>query len=483
MLQPEKGMRRHPSTRRALFKRRCLGIAAAAVFLLAAPSGPAAALGGADGDVLRPPVDLDVGFDARIRDVTLHNLLDLDTATESGPPSDAHFFRIRCRINADLIHRSGICLSARFTTEWRKYLDPYLSPEKAEIILDNFYVDIPALPYVPLSLRIGRQDLVRGEGFVLLEGGPNDGSRSIYQNAVTLGADGAVFGLQQTEIDVFAIRNLVKDGFVIANDRDFWLRNEDETAFGLYVTHFGSAAKNETYYIYKEQDFVYKEHDFVSKDIDSEPGTDARLHTLGTRMSGEIPWRLSFAAEGALQFGHHDDAETGVKISNHKAYGIHGWLSRSFFALFGPSIKIGTVFLSGDDAKTNENESWNPIYSRWPMWSELYIYTLIPEENRVAYWTNLFSLNMQVGLALSGSTELTYTFHNLRAIHPMPEDRQVAPYGSGKDRGDIHAWRLSAKLSDSISGHFLLERFVPGDFYNVPKDDAYFIRWELMVRI
>ena len=112
------------------------------------------------------------------------------------------------------------------------------------MILDNLYLDIPKVPCIPASLRIGRQDIVRGEGFILMEGGPLDGSRSIYQNAILLGLDGQQLGLDKTKLELMAIRNLAWDPMVIANgpsdaEKDDGKRKIvewDETAFGLYVT-------------------------------------------------------------------------------------------------------------------------------------------------------------------------------------------------------------------------------------------------------
>ncbi len=38
--------------------------------------------------------------------------------------------------------------------------------------------------------------------------------------------------------------------------------------------------------------------------------------------------------------------------------------------------------MSGDDPSTDDNEGWDPLFSRWPKWSELYIYSLATEGGR-----------------------------------------------------------------------------------------------------
>jgi hypothetical protein len=457
-----------------------LASAFAGLLLAALPSPGAAQSGTAVYNPPPPPVDLDLGFDTRVRQVTIHNLLDFDSDGASGFPSDAAFFRVRHRILADLKFRPGFELKTRFTTEWRKYLDPWVTPEKTEIILDNFYLNIPQVADLPLGLRIGRQDIIRGEGFVLLEGGPNDGSRSIYHNAVLVMLDGDALGLRRAKIDLFAIRNPAYDDFVVANDLERPIVGKDETAFGVYLTQpVPMVGKNESYYIYKEEE------------PESAPEPDTKLHTLGTRSSGDLPWDLRFGLEAAYQFGEHADPADGKKLSDHRAFGGYLWVSRNFLTLLHPSIKLGAFYLSGDDPDSDDNQGWNPLFSRWPKWSELYIYSQINEQNGVAYWTNIMSLNAQVGLKLSGAVGATYTFHHFTA--PERSGLPPARRGSGDTRGDLHTFLVSATLSDNISAHFLAERFDPGDFYKdplvdpldetqgtKPKDDAYFLRWEVM---
>jgi hypothetical protein len=55
-----------------------------------------------------------------------------------------------------------------------------------EVIFDNFYVDLKKPGGAPVDFRIGRQDLIGqyGEGFLISDGTPGDGSRTFYFNAV-----------------------------------------------------------------------------------------------------------------------------------------------------------------------------------------------------------------------------------------------------------------------------------------------------------
>ena len=457
------------------------------------------------------PLDFDGGFDTRIRQVSRVNLLDFDRAIDwnhddialndgSGLASDADLFRVRHRLWGQFRLRSGPRLYARLTTEWWRFVNPWRwnpsTSGKTEVILDNLYLDIPKVPYIPGSLRIGRQDIVRGEGFILLEGGPLDGSRSIYQNAILLGLDGQKLRLAKTKLELMAIRNLAWDPMVIVNgpkdaEKAAGKRKIvewNETAFGLYVTQTSLPKQAiEGYWIYKEQELSSAKDPFL------------KLSTVGARVSGELPQSLRFAAEGAYQFG--TGHTTGVVEEalgfesdfDHRSYGGYAWLSRSFIAMLHPTIKLGAVYLSGDDPDDRDaadpiDQGWVPVFSRWPEWSELYIYTQLDEAplsayaepqlgggRFIAYWTNLRSLNAAVTIQPTGAFKLSYTYHALHAPQASASDL-------GHSRGCLHEWLATTDLGRHASMHFLIERFKPGDFYSHRVDDAWFIRTELMLK-
>jgi hypothetical protein len=487
-----------------------LRIAAAAVAGLALLGGGARAESAAP----PPPVDFDAGFDTRLRSVARVNLLDLDRGTDfnhdadpandgKGLVSDAALFRVRHRLTGQLKLRSGPRLFTRLTAEWWQFTHPWRwnpsSGGKTEVIFDNLYLDLPALPYVPASLRVGRQDLMRGEGFVLLEGGPLDGSRSIYQNAILLGLDGAKLGLRKTKLELMAIRNLAWDPIPLANgasdaDRAAGRRRIlecDETAFGLYVTQTDLRQHAlEGYYIYKEQDptaFLPQRDGTAAVKTDA---LDLELHTVGARAAGTLPAQLRYAAEGAFQRGTQSAVLQAAPGSwsapgsyDHRSFGAHAWVSRSFLLMFRPALKLGALYLSGDrfnGACNREDQSWVPVFSRWPEWSELYIYTLINERGAVAYWSNLSALSVSLNLQLTRALKLTYTYHHLRAPE-IGAYRDAPGFGGGKVRGADHQWWFNAEMGSRVSGHILIERFAPGDFY-AARDDAYFIRTELMLK-
>ena len=419
-----------------------------------------------------PPVKGSFGLDLRFRDEMLHNTLDFNTDAQGGLASDSHYYRLRVRAWTKATLRWGPLLNARVTAEPIKYVDPYLTPAKTEVILDNLYLDVPRLPFVPARLRVGRFDYTLGEGLLLMDGGPGDGSRSYYENALVVDLDNRALGLGEGLLSLIAIRNLMRDPMVLANDAERRLIEKDETAFGLHVSTPQFGAQHELLYLYKEE---------MRGDAKASPPPDTRLHTLGYRVTGELPWKITGAAEGAYQFGERLDWRTGEKLADQHGIGASGWASRPFTAPFAPTIKVGALGLSGDDPGTSDYEAWSPLFSRWPMWSELYIYSLIREGGRVAYWQNMACLHAGLSLRLSSALGLSYTCRFLRAVHALPAGT-ASGFGTGIDRGVLHIWQLTGTLSPNVSMRLIAERLAPGDFYAPPRDDAYFVRWEIMAQ-
>ena len=122
---------------------------------------------------------------------------------------------------------------------------------------------------------------------------------------------------------------------------------------------------------------------------------DRFLHTVGGRVS--VPFGQGWLAVGefAAQHGH----QVGGKQI--RAKGGYGYIKRTFDRLWSPYLQAGYVGLSGSDpSKPDVIGNWDPLFARWPKWSELYVYSQIPE-NGIAYWTNMNIVQMETGVAPS----------------------------------------------------------------------------------
>ncbi|MCK7527640.1 MAG: hypothetical protein MZV64_63530 [Ignavibacteriales bacterium] len=119
------------------------------------------------------------------------------------------------------------------------------------------------------------------------------------------------------------------------------------------------------------------------------------------------------------------------------------------------------ILLSGDDPATARMEGWDPIFSRWPKWSESYIYTYT-RESRPSYWSNLSSVYAQLAFDLGARSDGHLMVMPMGAGHAQAGD---FPGGTGRYRGTLLRGRLNYKVSKYLTGRVVWEHFTPGSFY------------------
>ncbi|MGC8796428.1 alginate export family protein, partial [Thermodesulfovibrio sp.] len=144
-------------------------------------------------------VENEIGASIRLRQEILDNFIYLGTTRAAA--DDRSYFRLRIQLWDNVKFNKEISLYARLATEPRYHVaGPYrvtLDNERNlkrldqdEIFIDNLYLDFKKPFDLPVNLRIGRQDFLGkdmyGEGFIIFDGTPADGSRSFYVNAVKL---------------------------------------------------------------------------------------------------------------------------------------------------------------------------------------------------------------------------------------------------------------------------------------------------------
>jgi hypothetical protein len=119
-----------------------------------------------------------------------------------------------------------------------------------EIIVDRLYLDFKKLFVTGLSLRVGRQNPGEGEGFILFEGTPGDGSRSIYFKAVNLS-----YSCKKSRLELLGIFDPSRDRFLPGiNNQHKPLQDCDDEALGIYYTDKNVAGTSfEAYYFYKKE--------------------------------------------------------------------------------------------------------------------------------------------------------------------------------------------------------------------------------------
>jgi hypothetical protein len=395
------------------------------------------------------------GFRERIRQEYIMNAFDM----ENDLADDRNHIRVRTQLWFSYSPASNLELYTKINNEHRHYFkpDPDLDFDEFihEFILENLYVKLSNIAGTPVSAVIGRQNIIYGEGFLFMDGGPLDGSRTQYFNAVKVTA-----AFEERTVEIHALSDQKRDQYLpIVNSQDKDLIEWDEAGGGIYYTDTSiPETKVEGYYFYKRQ-----KHEEVAI-----PASD--IHTVGARLSGSpLDW-LSYAAEGAYQMGKQvDEYDIG-------AFGGYMYATTKLPVRFAPKLTLGMIYLSGNDPVTDEYEGWNPLYSRWPKWSDLYIYSLATEGGP-AFWQNLSAPFAKLSLKPMERLELVGTIYLMGAPEESPAWWSDL-FATGSERGLLSILKLNWSWTDYLSGHLLWERFDPGDYYAEGSDSAHFLRWE-----
>ncbi|MFB3827986.1 MAG: alginate export family protein [Bryobacteraceae bacterium] len=394
----------------------------------------------------QPPA-VEWGFEQRVRNENWNNLLDFN----DGADDQRVQVRYRTRLWMNLPVAETVDINIGLNQETNQIILKRAPYRMDEVVFESAYVDFKKVFVKGLSLRVGRQNLIRGEGFLMLEGNPYDGSRSIYFNAADL-----AYSWKKSKLELLAISDPVKDRyFPRFNNRSKPLVEWNERALGLYYTDKNRARLPfEAYYFYKKETGDTR----PASNIQYQP--DRRLHTAGARAVRELTPRLSLTAEWAGQWGRQHG---GKDLAG---WGGYTYLKRTFAGPCKPYLLGGWWGFS---------KEWDPLFGRWPKWSELYIYTQWKEKG-VAYWTNTGMWQGEAG-ATWKSLGGRLTYYHMSAFQPFPGS--PALYGNGLFRGNHYQARLDAAAGKHWKGHVLWEHHLPGDFY-AHRDNAYFLRFEVI---
>ena len=396
-----------------------------------------------------PGRKLELGFEERVRSENWDNSADFNKKVVDA----RHQWRFRTRAWAKLSAGANE-LMIGFNDESRRLSTPHVALTLDEIVIETLYLDHRFSDGA--SIRVGRQNLTKGDGFILMDGSPLDGSRVAYFNAVDLG-----WTAGKSRLDLLVISDPYRDEYLPRiHDRKKSLLEWDENALGLYWTDAGRAGTTlDAYYFYKTETGDTRALTNAARQ------PDRMFHTLGGRVARDWPKGWSVKAELAGQAGGQQPT------TDIRAWGGQASVKRTFAQAMKPSLLIGWTGLSGDNPATKANEGWDPLFSRYPKWSELYIYTQ-GSERGPAYWTNLSMWQAEFRLTPVKPLDLRATYYRMAAFHLFPGKPSIYAFPYFGDliianltRGDLYEARADLKVNDNWRGHVVGEYMKPGGFY------------------
>ncbi len=394
-------------------------------------------------------------FVERFRFEAWDNAVSLDDSAADG----SAYTRNRTTLGLDWKPLKNLEVLGKITNEFRVYLAP---KDRVfgwhELFLDNLFVKWTVPGRVPFTVTAGRQDINLGEGFVIADGTPGDGSRSYYFNALRVDA-----GLAKGHtLTAFAHATKATDRYLpVVHPKPQALAEQPEAALALYYAGTFGKTKLDAYAVRK------------TTDANEAWPSATRTETFGARAVAPLAKPLSLTVEAAFQTGKAGEAgRAAAGAIAHLDYDLKGSL---------PLLKsavVGAILLSGDDPSTARVEGWDPIFSRWPKWSESYIYTYT-RESRQSYWSNLASVYAQLVFDLGARSD-----GHLMVMPMGAGQAQVGdfPGGSGRHRGTLLRGRLNYKVSKYLTGRFIWEHFTPGSFYLAGASSYNWLQFEMIFR-
>ena len=386
------------------------------------------------------------------------------------------YFRFRTRIWSEFDILPSVTARARIVNESRSWLYPDMSqkPQKSssewpdEWIFDNLYLEARDLLDKTVDIRAGRQDLQYGNGRVILDGTPGDGSRTLYFNAVKA----TIKAIPDSKLDIFGIYNPPEDQWAINGaQRDLSAFSKapegvTESGAGMYLKN--STLKNmpfESYLIYKRESAYdqpvkadatgkFPPPSFAWQTLDTSAkvlrNPDNDIETAGCRLMPVFNDNLSGNLEVAGQYGQHGDTDM-------HGYMVDAYLEQKLAVIpTSPVLKGGVYLLSGDNPKTATDEGWNPLWARYPQSSELFVFAYDAEQS-AGRWSNLIDPNLSLSVTPAKWSKTTASIHYLAAF-------EADGNGGGHERGWEGQLRQDFTLAenaflpkDKLTTYFLLD--------------------------
>jgi hypothetical protein len=440
-------------------------------------------------DRVKNPVSwLNWGFDERIRQEYLNNAFNLN---EKGKNREWDFGRYRTRLWTTITPMKELEFNVRLAWESRYWFQPGDINARDDYVANNMFFDnlnfkIKQPFGLPVTMTVGRQDIILGDGWLVLDGTPYDGSTSIYFDAIRTTIDLKDI---KTTADIIYIQNYAKSNEwlgpedtrhaaaeIAKGNSSSEVIEQDEKGAILWVANKSiKATEIDGYFIYKHNDAVFSNAD------------DGDIYTFGSRVVHNMGEHWLAKAEGALQFGNQKTLYPKFSPGFGTQQSIWaGGATTSLTYLFkdkwNNQLSTGYEFLSGDRANTKgTNEAFNPLWGRWPQWNELIVYNYATE-SRIANVNNMHRLWYGWQADPCKIIQLQAKYNLLFSDRNTYEDTAPGAFGGGCFRGQALTGLMKYKINRFLSGHLLAEWFNPEAGFYAPQreDSAFFLRAELV---
>jgi hypothetical protein len=337
-------------------------------------------------------------------------------------------------------------------------------PNEFDIVLDLAYVKMKEIFYAPLTLTIGRQDLLFGRGFII-GWNPQDPQGVTQADEFTaLQAFDAIRGtldFSPWTIDV-VYSKIDENSHNAEDDVDLWIFNAN--------------------YKFSEYNMVAEGYYIVQTDKNAVNGASGTANndtqTLGGRVQFDPISQMTLGAELAYQFGHYR-ATVGASERDREAWATdifaeYRFENNPWNAMAG----VEYVMLSGEEnigsTATGSYGAWNgafrgPTYGWIHEYLETYYLTAQTDDQSAGQNLEFISLYGSIkpmtDLLISG---VYYTYWTPERVHLTAGNLGSPSHSS--DLGDEIDLTFTYSYTEDVSFKLMLDWFFPGGFYSKGND-------------
>ena len=373
---------------------------------------------------------------------------DYDLNSSDDSDNDVGFFSTITRINisADLTDNVSSFILISNERDWDKESD---STGSTDINLDYAYITLKDAFSLPLTLKIGRQEIIFGNAMVVANSGTTSTAMTAddYSARSAFDAIRATLDYNQWIIDL--IYSKIDEVYEAANQ-------EDEDLYGVNITYEFSKydAEAEGYLFVKDAD---------NKDI----------YTLGTRGSLSPLKNLTLNAELAYQFGDYSTQVGASRDQNAWAGELFG--SYTFNSKYEPEIKLGYYYRSGQKANktTGDYKGWDPMYED-QIYGRIYDYLFAGEnggDNSNVHIINIGISSKPIEALSLNVDYYHYILDESFAAGPHPVDSSFT-MTTDRNMGDEVDIVAEYSYTEDVTFGLELNWFFPGDAFAETNNDT-----------
>lgn len=415
------------------------------------------------GSLLAEVQNVRLGGDIRTRIYFTKNLYDLDSDSDD----DDFYFRQRTRVSAeaDLTDNVWVVTTAEADGVWGQKIatwdgQTYTGKTKNDwdVNIAEAYIQLSEIFYSPITLKMGRQYLHYGRGFLI--------SSREWENKFD--AIRTIWDFYPWTIDLFYSRLVETD---IVGTGGAGKSFDDEDLFGVNFN-------------YQEDLWTLEGYVFGIRDEFAEDYGDDKDAPVAVGIRGDVSpvEALDLWGELCYELGKYQTpAMTDSMDINAFAFDLG--IVYVFDVTWEPAVALSYTFASGDDDADDKYEVFDPLFNY-----NYYGYAFSPS------LSNIGIINAQLSVLPSEDTTLVLDFfyytQDKKSTVPAGDPDQdnggvmAAPDGEDKDLGMELDFILEYDYSEDVSTQLVVGWFKPGDAYktdDLDPDDVFELRAEVIV--